>query len=404
MNHRVLSVMSSLLLIAALLLAACGPVAQDGVDDEFVPTPTTSATEPEPLPADPTPTVDVPEEEASDGDAPNGEAPLDYVTVDVPEAGLSFEVPGGWSRLDPDWRWVPEAGVSQQIGVIWAALEPPQEAEAVVLPSPSEVVSSEPVELAFGEGRRVVLNVFAPGTEESDEQAPVEAVEAHVLITVVQGGVRRAFSFFASAPDQAALAELEPMLEHMVASAALVAVEDAVVEAIRDQVAQALGVELESVRLDELVPTEWPDACLGLPADDEMCAMVITPGYSVVAVVDGESYNVRSNAEGTRIAMEDEMAEEPEAGVPETPASPEGPAAVSTARSMLARHLGIAEASISVVSYEYVEWPSACLGIEKPGQMCATVITPGYRVILSVDGRTYRVHTNQSGSSVGIVP
>ncbi len=403
MNYRALRFMSSLLLVAAMLLAACGPVPQDGAGDDLVPTPTMSVTEPEPLPADPTPTVGVPEDDAPDGDAPDGDAPLDYVTVDVPEAGLSFEVPGGWDRLEPDWRWVPEAGAGQQVGVIWAALEPPQEAEAVVLPAPSEVVSSEPVDLAFGEGRRVTLNVFAPA-EEGGEQASVEAVEAHVLITVVQGGVRRAFSFFASAPDQAALTELEPVLEHMVASAALVTVEDAVVEAIRDQVAQALGVELESVRLDELVPTEWPDACLGLPADDEMCAMVITPGYSVVAVVDGEPYNVRSNAEGTRIALEDEMSEEPEAGVPETPASPEGPAAVVSARSILARHLGIAEASISVVSYEYVEWPSACLGIEKPGQMCATVITPGYRVILSAEGRTYQVHTNQSGSSVGIAP
>ena len=130
-----------------------------------------------------------------------------------------------------------------------------------------------------------------------------------------------------------------------------------------------------------------------------MCAMVITPGYGVTVTVDGQPYEVRLNEEGTQVRLNSETVELPE--VPDTSALPE---AVRGALGLLARHLSLPESSVSVVSYEYVEWPTACLGIQKPGQMCATVITPGYRVVLSAGGLSFQVHTNQSGSSIGIIP
>jgi hypothetical protein len=35
-----------------------------------------------------------------------------------------------------------------------------------------------------------------------------------------------------------------------------------------------------------------------------------------------------------------------------------------------------------VLVAEAVAWPSACLGVEYPGTVCAAVITPGFRVLL----------------------
>jgi hypothetical protein len=395
MKSTVSRFVGSAILALALLLTGCNLGSQEGEAVETLPTPTLAVVEPTPEPVDPTPTVPAPPEEV---------APA-YVVVELPEAGLSFEVPGDWVRLEPEWGWVPESGSELRVGVAWMTLVPPQEAEAVMLPGPSEVVSSEPIELSFGAGRRVVLNVFVTEPESGDDQAPVETVEVHVLVVVVRGGVRQAYDFFASAPDQEGLETLEPVLDHMVETAMVETVEDDVVETVRGQVAQKLDVPLEGVTLGELVPVEWPDACLGLSGPDEMCAMVITPGYRVTATVDGQTYEVRTNAEGTVVRLESGMLGAPEAPlVPESPDTSEMPEAVQKAQSILARHLGLAERVVSVVSYEYVEWSSACLGIELPGQMCAMVITPGYRVVLSVEGQSFEVHTNRSGTSVGIVP
>jgi Iap family predicted aminopeptidase len=60
-------------------------------------------------------------------------------------------------------------------------------------------------------------------------------------------------------------------------------------------------------------------------------------------------------------------------------------------------HLEITQERISVVSIEAVEWRDSCLGCEIEGQMCLSVITPGYRVTLEVEGRTYAVHLDRTG-------
>ncbi len=76
-----------------------------------------------------------------------------------------------------------------------------------------------------------------------------------------------------------------------------------------------------------------------------------------------------------------------------------GPAAiVEAAVEFAAVELGVDPASIQVVSVDAVEWNNSCLGVEKPNQMCLEVITPGYRVLLNVEGKEVAVHTNQAGS------
>ena len=47
----------------------------------------------------------------------------------------------------------------------------------------------------------------------------------------------------------------------------------------------------------------------------------------------------------------------------------------------------------SLVLVEAVDWPDACLGAAAPGDVCATVITPGYRVIVQRDNSLIEYHT-----------
>lgn len=48
---------------------------------------------------------------------------------------------------------------------------------------------------------------------------------------------------------------------------------------------------------------------------------------------------------------------------------------------------------IQVAQVEAVTWPDSSLGCPKPGYMYAQVLTPGYRIVLSAQGRTYEYHT-----------
>ena len=61
------------------------------------------------------------------------------------------------------------------------------------------------------------------------------------------------------------------------------------------------------------------------------------------------------------------------------------------------RQLGIAATTITVRSVEAVDWPDASLACPQPGMMYAQVITPGYRIVLEVDGKSYEYHTGGGG-------
>ena len=78
----------------------------------------------------------------------------------------------------------------------------------------------------------------------------------------------------------------------------------------------------------------------------------------------------------------------------ETPALPD---AVEAAEARLSEELDVSVAEIEVISFEEVEWPDACLGYAEPGELCAQVLTPGWQIVLSVNGIQYEFHTDQTG-------
>ena len=73
---------------------------------------------------------------------------------------------------------------------------------------------------------------------------------------------------------------------------------------------------------------------------------------------------------------------------------------VGTAQVRLARKLNVKASEIKLVSIEAVSWPDSCLGLPGPEEMCAEMITDGYRVVLSVKGQNYTLHTDQTGQNI----
>ena len=71
--------------------------------------------------------------------------------------------------------------------------------------------------------------------------------------------------------------------------------------------------------------------------------------------------------------------------------------AVENNRLLLARQLHIDPSTIQVISVEKVEWSDSCLGLGQANESCAAVITPGYKMTLSVAGQEYVIHTDEGG-------
>ncbi len=68
--------------------------------------------------------------------------------------------------------------------------------------------------------------------------------------------------------------------------------------------------------------------------------------------------------------------------------------------SSLAQRLGVPESQISLVSSESVTWPNGCMGVQKLGMMCTQNMVPGFRIVLSANGKQYELHTNLDGTVI----
>ena len=78
---------------------------------------------------------------------------------------------------------------------------------------------------------------------------------------------------------------------------------DAVVAA-RQALSEKHDIPVDEIEVVSYSEEEWPNACLGLAEEDEMCAQVITPGYQVTLRADGEEYVLRTDETGEVIREE----------------------------------------------------------------------------------------------------
>lgn len=84
----------------------------------------------------------------------------------------------------------------------------------------------------------------------------------------------------------------------------------------------------------------------------------------------------------------------------ETPAeTPEGAEddVVGAAMADLAEREGADAGSVTVASDESVQWRSGALGCPEAGQMYTQALTPGRRIILTVDGAEFAYHAAATG-------
>ena len=92
----------------------------------------------------------------------------------------------------------------------------------------------------------------------------------------------------------------------------------------------------------------------------------------------------------------------PETSLPPSPTT-SAEEAVALAKNHLAQQLGIAETEIELVSIQNVVWPDASLGVPEPGKVYAQVIVPGFRIVLSAQGKEYVYHAGKVGEKMVVI-
>jgi hypothetical protein len=160
-------------------------------------------------------------------------------------------------------------------------------------------------------------------------------------------------------------------------------------EEARKALAEKLGLAPEQIEIIGTEEVEWPDPCLGVPEPDEMCAMVITPGYRVILEAEGKRYELRTDLTGETVRMERSNPAE---------------SAIEAAIQALSARFNIDISAIEVMLVLEEMFPNACLGLADEDEMCAEVIVEGWIIELMTNGQTYIVHTDNEGTSLRFAP
>lgn len=75
----------------------------------------------------------------------------------------------------------------------------------------------------------------------------------------------------------------------------------AAIEAARAHAAKELAVEAASIDLATITREDWPDSCLGLPEEDEVCAMMMVAGYEITFTANEKTVTYRTDQDGDMV-------------------------------------------------------------------------------------------------------
>jgi len=159
--------------------------------------------------------------------------------------------------------------------------------------------------------------------------------------------------------------------------------------AVIDFLHEEYGIPTDQIKIISIEAVNWPNSCLGVEDPNLLCLEVITPGYKIMVEYNSKMHEIHTDESGKTIVMVEKK---------------EDPEIVRVVKEYFMSKYGSETDNLMTISYESVEWRDSCLGVNEPGKMCMQVITPGYKVILKVEGKIYIFHTNQDGSAVILAP
>lgn len=73
---------------------------------------------------------------------------------------------------------------------------------------------------------------------------------------------------------------------------------------------------------------------------------------------------------------------------------------VAAVKAHASEKAGVSQSSVAVVSITPKNWSDGCLGLGGPDEGCLAAITPGYEVVIQVNGAEQTYRTNATGSQI----
>jgi hypothetical protein len=180
---------------------------------------------------------------------------------------------------------------------------------------------------------------------------------------------------------------------------------DALILAAQLRLAQHLGVPANSLMLQSANQKDWPDGALGCPQPGQLYPQVVIPGFLLVFSnsAQTQTYEVHTGRSeqqmilcdnGQPIDLVSQASEPPTPSGDTAQTHPGNRPLVELARQALAKQLNIDATTIKLTQIEEAEWRDSSLGCPKPGMNYLQVITPGYRIVLEAQGRSYEYHSD----------
>jgi hypothetical protein len=81
----------------------------------------------------------------------------------------------------------------------------------------------------------------------------------------------------------------------------MAAIEQQIISKARRDLAQRLRLDEQEITEAGVEQTDFPDASLGAPVEDEMSAQVMTPGWRIHLRAGGETYEYRATGRQLRL-------------------------------------------------------------------------------------------------------
>ena len=75
------------------------------------------------------------------------------------------------------------------------------------------------------------------------------------------------------------------------------------ISAAKSALAKQLNVGADLIQQVSIEEVQWPDGCLGVQQPGIMCAMHVVDGYRVTLSANGQTYEVRTNLDGSQIVF-----------------------------------------------------------------------------------------------------
>jgi hypothetical protein len=158
-----------------------------------------------------------------------------------------------------------------------------------------------------------------------------------------------------------------------------------VIQSIRQAIKKQFGIA--EITVVEVTEQNWPDGCLGLPKNQELCTQVVVPGWRIEVTDNLQTWFYRSDKTGKVLRLEE----------PERTILPQATAKKLIKQIATETKIPAAKLRISAVKAKTY---GGCLGIYLPRQACTKIAIRGWQAIVTSPSQTYVYHLTQNAERV----